>query len=167
MAVTTQVSIDMYLRTAYQPDAEYVDGEIEQRPIGEDNHSAWQSAINYWFRLHAEQWNVRVRPELRVQTSETRFRVPDIAILDASLPREPIAMHPPLAVFEILSPEDTHKRLMRKLSDYEQMGIPAIWVIDPESGLCERYEAGQLVRRTQFSLPGIEFSLQAIADLVA
>ena len=167
MAVTTEVSIETYLRTAYEPDAEYVDGEIEERAIGEDNHSAWQIAIAYWFRMHAEQWNIRVRSELRVQTSETRFRVPDIAILDASLPREPIATHPPLGVFEILSPEDTHKRLMRKLGDYEQMGIPAIWVIDPDTGASERYEAGHLVRREHFSLPGFEFPMQAIADLVA
>ncbi len=46
-------------------------------------------------------------------------------------------------VFEILSPEDTVKRILIKLADYQQMGIEAIFVIDPgrESYF---YEAGNL-----------------------
>ncbi len=169
MATTNLVPLELYLHTVYEPDADFVDGEIEERSVGEDSHSAWQDAIAYWFRIHARDWNVRVRPELRVQTGATRFRVPDVAILDASLPREPIARNPPLAVFEVLSPEDRHKRLIRKLGDYEQMGIPAIWVIDPETGVCERFEGGQLVRREEFSLAdrGIVFSMAEIAGLVS
>ncbi len=168
MAASTHIPIELYLHTDYEPDAEYVDGEIEERPMGEDSHSSWQGAIAYWFRMNAERWNIRIRPELRVQTSDTRFRVPDVAILDASLAREPIATHAPIAVFEVLSPEDTYKRLMRKLGDYEQMGIPAIWVVDPESGVFERFEGGQLRRAERFSLParGIEFPFSEVAALV-
>ncbi len=168
MASTTQIPVEIYLHTSYEPDAEYIDGEIEARPMGEDSHSAWQIAIAYWFRTHADRWNIRVRPELRVQTGATRFRVPDVAILDASLKKEPIATHAPLAVFEILSPEDYYKRLMRKLGEYAQMGIPAIWVVDPETGVFEQFEDGGLHRRQEFSLPerGIEFRFEEIARLV-
>lgn len=136
--------------------------------MGEFNYSAWQQAIAFWFALHADQWNILVRPELRVQTSTTRYRVPDVAILDASLPRERIATQPPLAVFEVLSPEDTHKRLIRKLSDYQGMGIPAIWVIDPETGLFEQFEDSQLIRRADWSLlpSNISFPISEIAKLV-
>jgi hypothetical protein len=49
MAATTQVPLEVNLRTAYEPDAEYVDGVVEERPMGEDGHSAWQSAVAYWF----------------------------------------------------------------------------------------------------------------------
>jgi Uma2 family endonuclease len=120
------VPVEVYLRSSYEPDAEYVDGEIEERPVGENEHSCWQDAIQAWFREHRAEWNVRVRPELRVQIAPTRFRVPDVAILDRNLPLERIATHPPLAVFEILSPEDTMKRMMRKLGDYAAVGIPQI-----------------------------------------
>ncbi len=168
MATSTQVPVELYLHTTYEPDAEYIDGEIEKRPVGEFDHSAWQAAIQRWFFQNDDKWNVLVCPELRVQTSATRFRVPDVAILDQSLPREPIATRPPLAVFEVLSPEDYHKRLIRKLGDYEQMGVPAIWVIDPETGVFERFENGQLVRRNEFSLPqrGISFPVAEISKLV-
>ena len=61
------VPLSVYLKSVYEPDAEYVDGEIEERPSGEDDHSAWQAAISFWFRQHAKEWGVRVRPGLRIQ----------------------------------------------------------------------------------------------------
>ena len=73
--------------------------------------------------------NIRVRPELRVQVGPTRFRVPDVTVLDRNLVNEQIVTVAPLAVFEVLSPEDRVQRLNRKLEDY-RMGIPQIWVID-------------------------------------
>ncbi len=168
MATTTHIPLDLYLRTAYEPDAEYIDGEVEERPKGEDSHSAWQAAIQRWFFRYENEWDIVVCPELRVQTSPTHFRVPDVTILDATFPRERVVTHPPAAVLEILSPEDTHQRLMRKLREYERMGIAAIWVIDPDTGFFERFESGQLVRRSEFNLParGIEFSVSEIARLV-
>jgi Uma2 family endonuclease len=168
LKAATAVPVEVYLRSEYEPDAEYVDGEIEVRPTGENDHSAWQDAISYWFRSHAKEWNIFNRPELRIRVSETRFRIPDVTILDRSLPTEQVITRPPLAVFEILSPEDTLRRLKRKLEDYRLMGIPEIWVIDPEDGACSRYEAGQLVRSERFSLPsrGIAFDFQEIRALL-
>ena len=34
MATTTHVPVEIYLRSSYEPDAEYVDGKIEERPNG-------------------------------------------------------------------------------------------------------------------------------------
>jgi hypothetical protein len=45
MSTTTRIPVEVYLRSSYEPDAEYVDGEIEERPMGENDHSAWQDAI--------------------------------------------------------------------------------------------------------------------------
>ena len=101
---TTLISVEQYLKTSYEPDAEYVDGVIEERPAAEDLHSAWQAALTTFFGVRAREWKIRVRPELRSKTSERRYRVPDIAILDADAPRDPVAIVPPLAAFAILSP---------------------------------------------------------------
>ncbi len=166
-----RVPLEVYLHCSdWEPDAEYVDGEIEERPMGQNDHSAWQNAIAMWFNRHAKEWNVRVRPELRVRVAETRYRVPDVAILDRSQPVEPIATHPPVAVFEILSPEDRYSRLMRKLKDYEAMGIPQIWVIDPEGPSIQRYRNGHLAPARLFDEPvrNICFEIseiQALLDL--
>ena len=45
MATTTHIPVEVYLRSSYEPDAEYVDGEIERRPPGEFDHASWQQAI--------------------------------------------------------------------------------------------------------------------------
>jgi Uma2 family endonuclease len=158
--------VEVYLRSSYEPDAEYVDGVIEARPAGENDHSTWQGAICYWFRQHAHDWNVRVKPELRIQVAPTRFRVPDVTVLDRAQPIEQIVTHPPVALFEILSPEDTMQRLKRKLEDYRTMGIPEVWVIDPQDGAYYRYEDRQLLRRDSFSCAerGIVFEMDRIKD---
>ena len=167
MATTTHVPVEVYLRSSeYEPDAEYVDGVIEERPMGEFGHADWQNAIAAWFLKHAQEWNIRVLPELRVQVARENFRVPDVTVLDRSLPIEQIITRAPIAVFEVLSPEDTVKKMKRKLSDYAQMGISQIWVVDPDGGSFERYLDGRLNPGTRFEQDGIRFDLPEIASLL-
>jgi Uma2 family endonuclease len=146
MAATAQIThvpLDVYLSSSFEPDAEYVDGIIEERPMGEWNHANWQAAILEFFRSRRNDWKIRAAAELRVQVSAGNFRVPDVTILDRSLPIEQAITHPPIAVVEILSPEDTVTRMMTKLGDHEQMGIQNILVLDP-AGKHFRYKAGSL-----------------------
>jgi Uma2 family endonuclease len=99
-------------------------------------------------------------------TGPTRFRVPDVTVLDRTQPVEQIVTHPPLAVFEILSPEDRTQRLLRKLEDYSVMGIPEIWVIDPPDTTYYRYKERQLIRSDSFSYGarGIVFPMDEIQN---
>jgi Uma2 family endonuclease len=165
----THVPVEVYLNSSYEPDAEYVNGVIEERPMGEFDHSSWQHAIEFWFAQHAKKWGIRVRPELRVQVTPGNFRVPDVTILDRNLPVEQVITHPPIAVFEILSPEDTLTRMMAKLADYEQMGIQTILVLDP-NGTHRKYGSGKLepLPSTAFDLPGsaCRFDLAEIEKLL-
>jgi len=164
MAAIAPIPLEVYLRTSYEPDAEFVDGEIEVRPMGEYDHAAWQAAIQRWFFLHEEEWKVDTVPEVRVQVTPTRCRVPDVAVLDVNRPIEQVVTSPPLAVFEILSPEDSVSRLRRKLGDYANMGIEQIWVIDPADGATLRFDANALRPADRFEIPerGISFSLEEI-----
>ena len=64
---TVLTPIEFYLHCAdYEPAAEYVDGEIEERPMGEYDHTTWQYAIQKWFDQHAEEWGIKVRSEYRL-----------------------------------------------------------------------------------------------------
>ena len=146
MATVTTVPVEVYLRSSYEPDAEYVDGVIEARPMGEYDHAAWQEAILAYFREHRREWNIRVLPELRIQISRTRYRIPDATVLDRDLPIEQIIAGAPIAVFEILSPEDTMSRILVKLGDYEQMGIANIYVVEPANDNQYFYSKGCLER---------------------
>ena len=93
MAAIT-MSVEEYLRTGFEPDAEYVDGVIEERNVGETRHSRWQVALIIYIGNRAEEWGVLVRSELRTQTGERRYRVPDVAVLDAALEEGSFAVHP-------------------------------------------------------------------------
>jgi Uma2 family endonuclease len=168
VATMTHVPVEVYLRSSYEPDAEYVDGKIEERPAGELDHAAWQEAISAWFRQHKAEWGLRALPELRVKVAANRFRVPDVTVLDPSQPREQVNTHAPLAVFEILSPQDTLQRLKRRLEDYRVMGIAEIRVIDPQDNTFYRYEDGQLLRNNTFSHAGkgIVFDMNQLKDLL-
>ncbi len=172
MATTTFVPVETYLRMESEPDCEYVDGQIEERPMPEYDHSSWQNALTLFFGVQGKSWNIRSRAELRVRVSPTRFRVPDVTVLSRSAPLEQIIVTPPLAVFEILSPENRMAAMMEKFADYERMGIAGIWIIDPRKSVDEAvgygYQSGKLETVATFGLPslGSTFTMQEIAAFI-
>jgi Uma2 family endonuclease len=163
-----KASVETYLHSTCEPDAEYIDGEIQERPMPDDDHSAFQIAICNWFIQHAVEWNIRVRSELRIQIHTDKYLIPDVSILDAALPKEKVPTIPPLVAFEVWSEDNRVREMMRKFDDYERMGIPQIWFIDPAEAIWQRYQHGKLSDQTHFSLPerGIEFEMTEITSLV-
>jgi Uma2 family endonuclease len=151
------IPLEEYLRMTSEPDCEYVAGVIEERPVGEYDHATWQTILAAFFTIRQRELGVEARTELRVQVAPNRFRVPDVTLLSRTAPREQIITHAPLAVFEILSPEDTMSRMLEKLAEYERMGIAAIWLIEPTKQLYYRYRGGQLALGSAFELPGTPF----------
>ena len=128
---TTQLSLDEYLGTDYEPDRDYVDGELEERNLGEKEHSITQAFFIKWLAKHEDEWKLEACPEIRLRIGAQRVRVADIAILPINTPFESVPTRPPLAVIEVLSPEDRVSRYQQRLDDYRAMGVVNIWVIDP------------------------------------
>jgi len=58
-------------------------------------------------------------------------RIPDVCLVSRDLPVEQVITKPPIAIVEILSPEDRVRRYNERLEDYRAMGVRNIWVIDP------------------------------------
>jgi Uma2 family endonuclease len=125
------ISVNEYLHTSYHPDCDYVDGIVEERNLGELDHAELQGALLLYLGEHKREWSIRALPEIRVQTSATRFRIADIAIVAVTAPREQIIQTPPVAIIEILTPQDRMSRYSERLDDYRRMGVRNIWVIDP------------------------------------
>ncbi len=169
MAATTLIPLEVYMRTSYRPDVDYVDGVIEERNLGQNDHSAWQAAICAWFATQAKSGGVRVRAELRIKVSGSRVRIPDVALLDRSREQEPVPTHPPIAVFEVVSPEYTLPKLAIRCLDYERMGIQTILVLDPD-GPHWRFVNGDYVplELQAFDIPGCRcrFDLDEIEKLL-
>jgi len=125
------VSVEEYLHTHYRPDMDYVDGRLEDRNVGEYDHSSLQAALLVYFRQHRFEWNIRVVQEQRMQITPTRYRVPDTLIFSRDLEPEQIFSRPPLVCIEVLSPEDRTKRFQARVQDYFSMGVRAVWLLDP------------------------------------
>ena len=49
MAATTLVTLEEYLRTSYEPDQEYIDGELKEKPVVRWTHSRLQASLCMWF----------------------------------------------------------------------------------------------------------------------
>jgi Uma2 family endonuclease len=127
MATTSVlVPVEEYLATAYHPDVDYVDGRLEDRNVGKKSHGKLQ------FHMTALLKNKGLAAfmETRVQISATHYRVPDVCVYEKE-PDEEVFTAPPLVCIEVLSPEDRLSRVMNGIEDYREMGVPAVWVLDP------------------------------------
>jgi Uma2 family endonuclease len=162
------VSVDEYLSTVYEHDCEYVDGIIEERDLGEFEHAYLQGILTTIFNNSRSEWGIICLPEQRVQTQRNHFRVPDLTILRAGIPREQILTHPPFLVIEIQSPEDTLRRATDKAAEYLAFGIQNVWVIDPYARVGYRASTSglELARFGELAIPETPIRV-VLADLFA
>jgi Uma2 family endonuclease len=164
MATSAPVFVPLaeYLSTAYRPDRDWIDGETRERNMGEMPHATIQAFFSYLFRLNAANWNIRVLPEQRVQTSAKHYRIADVCIVRRATPMEPIVRTAPLLCIEILSRDDRMSEIQERVEDYLAMGVPAVWVIDPRrrrayaampSGALEPATAELTIAGTEIRIP--------------
>jgi Uma2 family endonuclease len=130
MGASTLVSLDEYLSTSYDPDCDYVDGELEDRNVGKKSHAKAQGNLHLALRIRYPSLFVVV--EQRIRVSATRYRVPDVCAMLAE-PDEEVFTQPPFLCIEVLSPDDRAGRIERKIADYLKFGVRYIWVIDPRT----------------------------------
>ncbi len=138
MARATFVSEERYLRTRYEPAADFVDGVVVKRNAGEFPHSATMGEISYWVASHCQGLGLRALVALRMKIRPGRYRVLDVAIQCGS--RE----QAPLVAVEVLSPADRMMTIQERIDDYLAMGTPFVWVIDPETRRAWVYREGSI-----------------------
>jgi Uma2 family endonuclease len=132
MSSRTLISVEEYLASTFRPDCDYVDGHIEERNLGEWNHSEIHGELLAYLLGRYRKDGIRVMPELRVQVKPRRFRVPDLCVVLKN-PGEQVLTKPPFLCIEVLSPEDRMTRVEERINDYLAMGVPFIWVLDPQT----------------------------------
>jgi len=142
MAAATQISIEEYLKTVYRPDCDYVDGVVEERNLGENDHAHLQTMLAIYLGARFKLWGIYAVVEQRVQVSPTRFRIPDVCILLGGRPKEQIFRTPPFACIEILSPEDRLTRVRERVDDYFAFGVKYVWMFDPEARKAFEWTSG-------------------------
>jgi Uma2 family endonuclease len=137
MATGTLISVEEYLNTSYDPDVEYVDGELVERNVGDWLHSLVQSNIIYAFRRKYP--SVFTIGELRTRTRGTRYRLPDVCLLLAP-PKTRFLLAAPLVAIEIVSRDDRWDYTMDRLNELLEISTPNIWMIDPRHKTIYTYD---------------------------
>jgi len=162
MASNALISAEQYLKEhlSIEHPPEFVRGELIQRSMPKWLHARLQVLLGA--RLRAVGL---AATELHLRLSEDTIRIADIALfLDP--PREEIPASPPFVVVEIVSPDDSHEELLRKLIEYRAWGVQHIWVVEPSLRTFHKYEDGGLIRVEAFELPELNFFVD-VQDLFA
>jgi len=79
-------------------------------------------------------------------------RVPDVSVFPRDLPVEQVFTRPQLIAIEVLSPEDRHSRMDKKIRNYIDFGVGHIWVVDPAARIGWDCSDGNWVRRERFEV---------------
>ncbi|HVO98889.1 MAG TPA: Uma2 family endonuclease [Bryobacteraceae bacterium] len=166
MATRAVIPVEVYLTSVYRPDCDYVDGEVLERTLGDREHSYVQMALGSYFFARRKALGIEVYPEQRVQVKPRRYRIPDICVVVGG--KEKIFTQPPFLCIEILSPEDRMTRVWERLRDYFEMGVPNVWVVDPENRVAHiASPSGDLRRVTEVlrtENPALEVPLAEIFE---
>jgi Uma2 family endonuclease len=141
MSTATLIPVEEYLNTSYDPDVEYVDGVLVERNVGDWLHSLIQR--NLILALSRRYPRIYAVPELRSQTKEARYRLPDVCVLLAP-PKTRYLVDAAHIAIEILSDDDRMSQVLEKLEEYAAKGVPNIWIIDPRLQGISVYAAGNL-----------------------
>jgi Uma2 family endonuclease len=125
------VSVEDYLTTSYEPDCDYVDGELVERCAGEFQHSEMMMEACVYLRTRYRASGFIAVPILRIRVAPTRFRVADVcaARLERPMPFDsPYAAtdryRDPFAGRSLRHHAEEDRRLPR-------LRYPNVWLIDP------------------------------------
>jgi len=155
-----QVAPDEYLSMSFDGvDREYVRGEIVERSMPDYAHGKMQLRLGARFVQLEESHRLFACSETRMQLAPDLYRIPDIAVFAETEPDKPVPKHPPLLVIEIVSPDDRYSDVLEKLAQYQQWGVPHIWVVDPHKRTLAAYADGVLSLAPKLTLPGCPLEL--------
>jgi len=111
------ITVDEYLSTSYDPDVEYVDGELVERTVGDTQHGRLMAVIGGYLCNRETQWGISGYMAPRTQVSPTRFRLPDLCFVLGRDEDGQIIRTPPFLCIEILSKDDRAADIQEKIED--------------------------------------------------
>ena len=153
MATQALMPVEEYLQKHFEDrEPEYRDGILEERPVPTYLHSLLQVFFTQYLVRWTDADAITVCTELRLRLRDRRFVVPDVCIF-AGAPPGPLPDALPLAVVEVLSPDDSPKALLLKLAEYHDWGVANIWVVNPDTRSIHTFNGTELQVTDAFALP--------------
>jgi Uma2 family endonuclease len=163
VATKTRITEEQYLGSKFEPDAEFVRGEIAERSMPDYLHSKIQGLLLIWLGRLMERHRVQPCPELRMRLGPGVYRVPDIALIAGPEPEVRFPDTPSLVTVEIVSLDDRYSDVIEKLEEYRKWGVPHIWLVDPHKKRLSVYNASGLQDVPSLTLPEYNFEIPAQA----
>ncbi|NEO65695.1 MAG: Uma2 family endonuclease [Moorea sp. SIO4G2] len=151
-----------------KPASEYVNGQIQQKPMPQGKHSILQRELSFALTLALKpERTAQAFPELRC-TFGGRSIVPDVAVFRTErIPRDhdgqvanSFNLHPDWTI-EILSPKQSQTKVIRNILHCLDNGTNMGWLLDPEESFIFVYSADksvQLFENLEVVLPVPEFA---------
>jgi len=134
MTIAAPLSLEQYLALTTKPYSEYVNGEIFQKSVPTEFHSALQGWLVHLLLLALGSPRYQVFPEQHVRVNEQVIRVPDICVTHTNgKQNQPVRIDPPLLCVELISPSDRLSDTVKKCQEYLRWGVPTCWITNPES----------------------------------
>lgn len=124
---------------------EFIDGKLEKKEVPTAKHSGIATRFVIKLGIYLEKNNIG-----RVYADNTLFkiganrRIPDAAFVSAEKvpptgePMDIWDFAPDIAI-EVISPNERHNEVERKISDYFKAGVRQVWKIVPESKIVTIY----------------------------
>lgn len=151
-----------------EPESEYFDHEIIQKPMPKGKHSAIQGEFTTEINIALRSKRIaRAFPELRCTFGGISI-VPDISVFrwdrivrdhDGKIAN--IFNIPPDWLIEILSPDQSQTKLVKKILFALEHGTEMAWLLDPEEEVIFIYRANQALQicdRAEQVLPVPDFA---------
>lgn len=153
MVVKALVPVEEYLKASFpSPEPDYVEGEVLERAVPNTFHSKTQVRLSDAFLPWQRKGLLFRAVEIRLRLKENQFRIADFALF-ANDPTEAIPEKVPLAVVEIVSPDDRYEDLMDRMSDYQAAGVEFLFVADPTKRKLSRFLNGDLLSLRVLEMP--------------
>jgi len=162
----TKISLAEFLQLPEtKPASEYINGQVYQKPMPQGEHSLLQTDLSAAINIISKPQKLALAlTELRCTFGGNAI-VPDIAVFEWSriplLPSGKIANRfeiPPDWIIEILSPEQSPSRVIRKITFCLNHGTKLGWFIDPDGEAVTVFQPNQLpeVKEGQEILPVLD-----------
>lgn len=165
MAVKALASPQEYLAMPFSGlEPEYVRGEIVERAMPDLVHTTVEDNFVEAFRP-LRQRGFRAYHALRLRLDHDLYRLPDLSLFAPPGVTQLVPTEPPLGVVEIISRGDVYLDLRLKMGEYQEWGVPNIWIMNPWN------QELFVFRRTlasvdAFSLPEYDWQV-TLAELMA
>lgn len=142
MATTsTPISIEEYFNTSYEPECEYVDGELIPKAMGTNDHSRLQFRLGQLLYRYEQAGLCEIAPEQSLRVRDRAVLIPDVCLLPLGHHQHGIVSTVALLCIEILSPSDRFSYTVKECDEFLHWGVPGCWIFDPEESKAWVYDA--------------------------